>query len=265
VKEFKGKVAVVTGGASGLGKAVVKKFLTQGSKTAILDINLKGIDRVIKESEKLGASEENVLAIECDVSDEAQVKNSYKKILRKFGRIDILHANAGISSKFCKMIDTTLESWNRTLAANLTGVFLTTKYAIIQMIKQNYGKVVITASNWALISDPGWASYAASKGGVLSYGRAIALEYGPYNINVNVICPGVIYSKLILDSLNFKKTDYDSIVSEIGNISKPEEIAELVLFLSSDRSSAMKGSVIFIDKGETLQYGKGIVNIEKEK
>lgn len=262
MKEFDGKVAVVTGGSSGLGEAVVKRFLAEGSKVAILDIDIKGANRVIKESEASGAFKEDVLVIRCDVSDEKQVKYSFEEILKKFGRIDILHANAAIAFSYCKMIDITLESWNKILAVNLTGVFLTTKYAIIQMIKQNYGKVVITASNWAFVSDPGWAHYVTSKGGVLSYGRAIALEYGPNNINVNMICPGVMYTQQILDTLNFENTDYDYIVSKIGKISKPEEVAELVLFLSSDKSSAMKGSVIVIDNGETLQYGKGIMNIK---
>ena len=160
------------------------------------------------------------------------------------------------------MIDMDKKYWDQIIAVNLTGVFLTCKYAIRQMVQQKYGKVVLTSSNWAVVSDPGYANYCAAKGGVLSFGKAIALEYGHYNINVNVILPGNMYTPQLLNSVSFEKTDYDFIVSKIGMVSKPEDVANLVLFLSSDKASALKGASIFIDQGETIQYGKGIVNIK---
>jgi len=261
MEEFDGKVVVVTGGSSGLGAAVIKKFLVQGAKVAAISrgINKKDSTKFLKDS---GAPIENLMIKKCDISIEGQVENTFNEILEKFGRIDILHANAAVCFNYCKMVDMTLERWQKIIDINLTGTFLTTKYAIRQMIKQNYGKVVITDSAWAFVYEPGYSNYIASKGGVLSYGRALALEYGPYNININIICPGNIYTPQLINSVDFERKDYEYMISKFGRISKPEEVADVVLFLSSDKSIAMKGSVVVIDNGASLKDGKGIVNIK---
>jgi NAD(P)-dependent dehydrogenase (short-subunit alcohol dehydrogenase family) len=252
---FKNKVAVVTGGSSGLGQTVAKRFYEEGANTIILDIKVNEDSEIIRE---IGKKENKIVSIKCDVSDEKDVKDSFNKITKLFGKVDILHANAAIAFKYCPLTELTVKDWNKIINVNLTGVFLSTKYAIIKMLQNKGGKIIITGSNWAFVSDPGYSSYVASKGGVVSFGRAIAQEYAKNNINVNIICPGNMYTPQLLESGEFEKKDFNSVVEKIGQISTTDEVADAVLFLASYKAKAIKGSVIIIDQGETLQYGPGL-------
>jgi len=253
MERFKNKTIAITGGASGLGLETSKKFLNEGGNVVVLDVDLT----LIKDISGYG---KELIGIECDVSKEDEVKKSFKEIVSIFNKIDILHANAGIATKPCEIINTTLEEWNKIISVNLTGVFLSSKYALKQMVKQKYGNIVITGSNYAYVYDEGYASYVASKGGVVAFGRAMALEYAKYNIRTNIICPGNMYTPQLISSLKGEESP-EEILNKMGKISKPEDIANLVLFLASEDSGPLKGSVIIVDQGETLQHGPGLKSI----
>ena len=251
---FKGKTAVVTGGASGLGRASATAFARGGANVAILDIDkVKG-----PETEKeLAAAGVKARFVHCDVTSEDAVKNAFAAVEAEFGGVDILHINTGIIDAVRFIKDITLADWNRMITINLTGAFLAAKYGIIGMLKRGGGNIVFTGSNWAYVCDPGFSSYAASKGGVVAFARALALDHAKDNIRINVVCPGNIHTPL-LDRQLSTEPDPAATLDKMGQISKPEEVANLVAFLASDLSSAMKGSAVIIDQGETLGYGPGL-------
>lgn len=256
MKRFLGKTIVVTGGTSGLGFEVSKKFLNEGGNVAVIARNLEPLKDI---KNKISSSEysNRIIGVKCDVSKEEEVKKSFKEIVNYFGNIDVLHANAGIANQPCEIREIKLEDWNRIISVNLTGVFLSSKYALKQMVKQKYGNIIITSSNWAYVYEEGYADYVASKGGLVSFGRAMALEYAKYNIRTNIICPGNIYTPQLINAQKDEKTIKETL-ERIGKISMPEDMANLVLFLASEESSCLRGAVIIADQGETLQYGPGL-------
>lgn len=253
--DFSGKIAAVTGGASGLGKASAKMFVKGGAKVAILDIDEKNGPAAAKEIADSGPGDAKYFY--CDVTSEDKVKAAFAAAVAEFGRLDILHANTGIIDAVRFIADTTMEDWNRTISINLTGAFLAAKYGITQMLKQKAGVIVFTGSNWTYVCDPGFSAYAASKGGVVAFARALALDHAKDNIRINVVCPGNIHTPL-LDRQLSSEPDPAAALKKMGRVSKPEEIANLIAFLASDLSSAMKGSSVIIDQGETLGYGPGL-------
>lgn len=251
---FKDKYVVVTGGASGLGLASAKSFAKEGAEVAILDVDkVKGP----KAAEGIAAEGGKACYFQCDLTDEAQVKDAYGKAVNRFGRIDILHANAGIIDAPMFIDKMTFEQWNRVININLNGMFLAAKYAVTQMLRQEGGTIVFTGSNWAYVCDPGFTSYAASKGAVVAFARALALDHAKDNIRINLVCPGNIMTPLLERQLS-TEANPEATLENMGQISTPQEIANLVLFLASNESSAMKGSAVIIDQGETLGYGKGL-------
>jgi len=254
VRKFNGKTAIVTGGASGLGRAVAEKFAESGAKVAILDINIELGRKVADEINEKGG---NAIAVKCDVTKEKIVDEAFATVLEKYKRIDIAHINAGIIDKCLFINETSFDNWRKIISVNLDGVFLTARNTIKQMLRQGGGNIVFTGSNWAYVCDPGFTSYAASKGGVVSFARALALDHAKDNIRINIVCPGNMYTPLLEEQLSLEKYP-DKVLESMGQISKPEEVANLVLFLASDDSSAMKGSAVIIDQGETLGYGPGL-------
>lgn len=251
---FKNKVVLVTGGASGLGKASSQSFAKEGAKIAILDIDRTTGPRAAEEINALGSEG---FFVACDMTDPVQVAKAFEDVVAKFGRIDIMHANAGIIDVPMTVDKMTFEQWNRMISINLNGMFLAAKGAITQMLKQDKGVIVFTGSNWAYVCDPGFTGYAASKGGVVAFARALALDHAKDNIRINVVCPGNIHTPLLDRQLSLEK-DPQATLESMGQVSTPQEIANLVLFLASDEASAMKGSAVIIDQGETLGYGKGL-------
>ncbi len=252
--KFTGKNVVVTGGASGLGKASAMTFLKEGAKNVfIFDIDAVGGEAALKDLRQYGEAH----FVKCDVSNEDSVKAAYETVISACGSVDILHANAGIIAKPKFINEMTFAEWDRMISINLNGMFLVSKYAITQMLKQDGGVIVFTGSNWAYVCDPGFTSYAASKGGVVSFARALALDHAKDNIRINVVCPGNIHSPL-LDKQLSEEPDPEAALAKMGQVSTPQEIANLVIFLASDDASAMKGSAVIIDQGETLGYGIGL-------
>ena len=251
---FENKVVVVTGGASGLGKESAKMFAKEGATVAILDIDAEAGAKAEKEIGELGAQ---TLFVSCDLTDPVQVEQAFATVVATYERVDILHANAGVIDVPMTIDEMSFESWQRIININLHGMFLAAKYGISQMLKQDKGVVVFTGSNWAYVCDPGFSSYAASKGAVVSFARALALDHAKDNIRINVICPGNMSTPLLERQLSLEE-DPEAALEKMGQVSSPHEIANLVLFLASDDASAMKGSAVIIDQGETLGYGIGL-------
>jgi len=258
MNRFEAKIVVVTGGASGLGKESAKLFATEGASVAILDIDRKAGMATEKE---IGESGAKALFVPCDLTDPVQVKHAFEAVVSNFGRVDILHANAGIIDVPMTIDEMPYEAWLKIININLHGMFLAAKYGISQMLQQDKGVVVFTGSNWAYVCDPGFSSYAASKGAVVSFARALALDHAKDNIRINVVCPGNMHTPLLERQLSLE-SDPKAALEKMGQVSTPREIANLVLFLASDDASAMKGSAVIIDQGETLGYGVGLRSLK---
>jgi 3-oxoacyl-[acyl-carrier protein] reductase len=239
-----GKVAIVTGAGQGIGREIALLLAKRGAKVVVVDISDK-VFEVLKDIEALG---QEGLAIKCDVSNSGEVEEAVRKIVEKFNRIDILVNNAGIYP-FKPLTEMTEQEWDKVLSVNLKGVFNFTRAVIPRMIEQKRGKIVNIAS--VVGSVVGFANlthYSASKAGIVGFTRALALEVAQYGINVNAVSPGPI---LTPGTGGLKEEIREQIRKSIplGRWGKPEEVANLVLFLASDESDFITGQNIIIDGG----------------
>lgn len=256
--DLSGKVALVTGGSSGLGEAAVKTLIAAGAKVGVLG---RSEDDVKKTVSALG---DNALALVADISNPEEMEAALKKLAENWERLDIVFANAGINGLWAPLEDLTPDDWDTTLDINLKGTFLTVKYAV-PYLKQRGGSVIITSSvnGTRMFSNTGASAYATSKAGQVAFAKMTALELARYNIRVNVICPGAIESE-IDDNTDKKNIDKVKIPVEFpeGNVpltgGKPgsaRQVADLVLFLASDMSSHITGTEIWIDGAQSLLQG----------
>lgn len=245
------KIAIVTGGASGIGLAIVKRFHSEGAKIIIADLNLEAAQ---KEAESLG---ENVLAFETNIINSDEIKNLIDFTISKFGRLDILVNNAGIGAA-SKTPDTTEEIWDKILDVNLKGTFLCMKYAIPLMQENKSGSIINMTSIAALVGLPERAVYSAAKGGILSLTRAAAIDHVSEGIRINCIAPGTVDTPWIHRITN----SYDDPVAARNNmiarqphgrLVAPEEIAAMAAYLASDESKSTIGSVMVVDGGMTAK------------
>jgi glucose 1-dehydrogenase len=249
---LKDKVAVITGANSGIGQAIAERFAAEGAHVAVNFRPNAGHEQEV--AEMIGAFPTPGMPAPADVSDRADVERMFAGILQKFGRIDIAVNNAGTESKK-PFVDVTDDDWNRVLNVNLYGAFLVSQLAARQMIKQGQGgKLVFISSVHEDIPFPGYTPYCVSKGGMRMLMRNICLELAPYQINCNNIAPGAIATPInqkVLDNPQQKK----NAISEIpwGRFGKPEEVANVALFLASDESSYVTGSTYYVDGGMTQQ------------
>jgi len=246
---FEGKVAIVTGGASGIGKSTVKILVEEGAKVTVADMNQDALDAVKAEYT------DAVLTLKVDVSKEEDVKNMVAETVKSFGKLDILHNNAGIGG-FNLIADTTLEDWRKVFAIDVDGVFLGCKYAIPEFIKGGGGVIVNTASISGLGADYAMASYNAAKAAVINLTRIVANDHGADNIRCNAVCPGPIETPLLKDALtdDVLQQYHDAIPS--GRIGQPEEIATVVAFLASDDASFVNGTTVVADGGLMAKTGQ---------
>lgn len=239
------KIAIITGGASGIGAETAKLFLEEGAKVVIVDMNEekgKTFEQELKEQGK------EVLFVKADVTNEADIQNVFSQTKSTFGRVDILFNNAGIGA--VKPTDELpFSEWRKTLAVDLDGVFLFAQAAIKEFLQSGGGVIINTASMYGLVGAAGSAAYNAAKAGVVNFTRSIALEYATRNIRVNAICPGFIDTPILGD------TDRSFLIeaTPMERLGNPEEIAKAVLFLASDDSSFMTGSALVVDGGYTAQ------------
>lgn len=253
---LKDKVAIITGGASGQGKASAKLFAKEGAKVIFADLNEAGGKAVEKEITDAGFEAQ---FYKLDVTDEKAVIALVNDVKNKYGRIDVLFNNAGIGFggkiKMAPVIDADAEDWKATLDINLNGVFYFSKHVLPIMIEQKFGSVINNASAAGLVGQPGMDAYTASKGAIISLTRSWAVAYGQYNIRVNCICPGSIETPMMTVILENRPGAKESIpkLSALGRIGQPEEIAGTALFLASEQAGYITGAVIPVDGGFTAK------------
>jgi len=244
--QLQGKIALVTGGGSGIGRATSLRLAREGAKIMIADYVPDSAERTVKMIKDAGG-EASCLA--ADVSVTKQVEAMIAKTVETYGRIDCAFNNAGIEGKMGSTVDCSEENFDRTIAINLKAVWLCMKYEIPQMLKQGGGSIVNTASIAGLVGFEGLPAYNASKHGVIGLTRTAALEYATKNIRVNCVCPGVIRTPMVerlLDSGGMNETEMQD-GEPVGRFGKPEEIGEGVLWLLSDASSFVTGHPLVID------------------
>jgi NAD(P)-dependent dehydrogenase (short-subunit alcohol dehydrogenase family) len=244
VTRFAGRVVVATGAATGIGAASARAFAREGAHVTVLDVNDEG-EAVAAE---IGGSFRHV-----DVSDEAAMRGAVEQVVADHGRLDVMHANAGI--EWTKTIaDTTLEEWRRVIDVNLTGVYLACRYALLHMLARGRGAIVITSSPHALITSPDSGAYAASKGGVSALMRALALESATKGVRVNAVLPGAIDTPMVRREAEVAADPEEQmrrfgLIHPMARIGEPEEVAEAVLFLASDAASFVTGTSLAVDGG----------------
>ena len=251
-KQFEGKVALVTGAASGIGRASALAFARAGAKTVIADVVVEGGEETVRMIKAAGG---DALFVRVDVSQAAEVETLIQKIVERYGRLDYAHNNAGIEGEGAPTADCTEENWDRIININLKGVWLCMKYAIPQMLKQGGGAIVNTASVAGLIGVPGWSAYCAAKGGVVQLTRTAALEYATAGIRVNAVCPGAIRTPMV-ERIVANRPEVEAVFiagEPIGRLGKPEEIAEAVVWLCSDAASFVTGVPLPVDGGWVAQ------------
>jgi len=256
---LKGKVAIVTGAASGIGAASAIRLAKSGASVGLLDLKEKKAEKVKQEIEQFGGK---ALIMDVDLSDAERVENSVNKIVSEFGRLDILFANAGINGVVTPIEDFSPEDWDTTISTNLKSTFLTVKYSIPHL-KNNGGSIIITSSvnGNRKFSGIGMSAYSSSKAGQMAFGKMAALELAKYKIRVNIICPGAIETNIGENTHpNEEKLKKVQIPVEYPEGShpledrpgQPEQVANLIHFLASDASNHISGSEIYIDGAETL-------------
>jgi len=247
-----GKVAIVTGGAGGIGRATVKAFVREGARVVVADLDG---DRAAELAGELGG--ESVVARAVDVSCSTQVAALVSGCVDEFGRLDVIFNNAGIFPEADgSVLDTDEETWERVIDVNLKGVFLGCKYAIPAMIASGGGAIVNTASFVALLGAAvSQSAYTASKGGVLAMTREIAVEFARKGIRANALCPGPINTPLLAELLrNPQARERRFVHIPMGRLGEAAEIAEAVVFLASDESSYVTGAEFVVDGGITSAY-----------
>ncbi len=244
---LQGKVAVITGGASGIGRATARRFVAEGCRVVLSDLDESALASV---AEELGHS---ALAVAGDASSEPDVERLVAAAIEGFGQLDIAFANAGIGSAQ-RLVDADLDQWSRVLDVNLTGPFLLIKHAARAM--SDGGSIVVTASLNAVQAGPGMGAYCSSKAGVAMLVQVAALELGPANIRVNAIGPGFVRTALTEGAFMLPAI-VDGYVDNtpVGRHALPEEIAGMVTYLASDEASFVSGSLHLIDgAAHTMRY-----------
>lgn len=245
-----GKVAVVTGGASGIGRATALLFAREGATVAVVDLNEREGQTVVQEIINEG---EKAIYVHADVSKAIDCQNAVQQIVRQLGKLDILFNNAGIIRR-ASVVELSERDWDRVMAVNVKSVFLLSKYAIPIMTKAGGGAIINTASGWGLVGGQKAAAYCASKGAVVLLTKAMAIDHGEQNIRVNCVCPGDTDTPMLRNEAKQLGTPEDEFLSEsaqrpLKRIGKPEEIAQAVLYLASDAASYVTGTALVVDGG----------------
>ncbi|MED1913759.1 SDR family oxidoreductase [Bacillus thuringiensis] len=242
------KVAIVTGGASGIGETTVRLFANEGAKVVIADFSPRGNEL----AEELNQAGFDALFVKTDVTKEDEVKNMVSATVEKFGKVDILFANAGIAKDAPGHL-LSMDDWQRTIDINLTGVFLCDKYVIEQMLAQGTGGAIVNCGSiHSHAGKAGVTAYSSAKGGVKLLTQTLGLTYAKQGIRVNAVCPGYIDTPLIAgrdETLN----EHLIGLHPMGRLGKPEEVAKAVLFLASDDASFVTGTSLLVDGGYTAQ------------
>ncbi len=247
MKSLEGKVAIVTGGSAGIGKATVLKFVAEGAKVAVWDINE---ERGLELETTLNKEGHNITFYKVNTADESQIIEAAIKVINDFGKIDILVNNAGIT-KDSSLLKMTTEQWNQVIDINLTGVFLCTKAVAPHMVANGYGRIMNASSVVGLYGNFGQTNYAATKAGVIAMTQTWAKELGRKGINVNAVAPGFILTEMVQDMPEAVLAKMSEKVP-LNRLGKPEDIANIYAFLASDQADYINGTTISVDGGITL-------------
>ena len=243
-----GEVAIVTGAAGGIGRASAELFAREGARVVVADVQEPALQETV---DRIAGAGGEATAVPADVTDEAQVQALVEAALDRYGRLDCAHNNAGISDAVTAFADLTLEQVQRMLGVNLVGVFLCMKHELKHMVDTGRGAVVNTASGAGVVGAPGLAHYSASKHGVLGLTKSAALEYTRAGVRINAVCPGTVDTPMLQDTIagdpGFEKLMRRT--TPTGEFGRPEEVAEVAVWLCSDRARYVNGESVICDAG----------------
>lgn len=246
MKLLEGKTAIVTGAASGIGKSTALLFAEEGAKIVVADLNAEGGNDVVKEIERKGGE---AIFVKVDTSNHEDAKKCAEQAVAKFGKLDIAVNNAGIAGHTQTVGEMDIDGWNKVIAINLSGVFYGMRYQIPAMLKNGGGSIVNISSILGSVAFPGAAAYVSSKHGIIGLTKTAALDHSKNGIRINAVGPAFVDTPMIsdIDHEELKK------IHPIGRLAKPEEVAQLILWLASDKSSFVTGSYYPIDGGYLAQ------------
>lgn len=249
---LKDKVALITGGTSGIGEATALLFAQEGAEVAITGRNRRRGEAVLKRIKEVG---NEGLFLQANVSSAADCRKTVEETVRAFGRIDILFNNAGVYYPQTA-IECTEKEWDEQIEVNLKGTFLMSKFALPMMIEQRRGVIINNASGWGIVGGDHAVAYCASKGGVVLMTKAMAIDHGAQGIRVNCVCPGDVETPMLPADAKMRGLKWEEYIAgcanrPLGRVGKVEEISKAVLFLASDDSSFMTGAALVVDGGGT--------------
>ena len=246
--QLRGKVAVVTGGGSGIGRASAMALAREGARVVVADINAESAEETAQMIKKAGGES---IFVGADVTKAGDVQSMVAKAIKAYGRLDCAHNNAGVGPVYGSIIESREEDWDRTININLKGVWLCLKYEIPEMLKSGKGAIVNTASALGLVGMEKRAAYVTSKHGIVGLTKVAALEYATAGIRVNAVCPGYIHTPMIerVWASDPESKKMHELISPMGRVGSPEEVAEAVVWLCSDAASFITGHCLVMDGG----------------
>jgi NAD(P)-dependent dehydrogenase (short-subunit alcohol dehydrogenase family) len=261
-RPLEGRVAVVTGASSGIGFAAARRLGRAGARVVMVSRSGDELEQAREAVERAGAE---ALGVEADITDSAALERLYREAFERWGRVDIVFANAGVNGVWAPIEELRLEEWRETLEINLTGTFLTIKHAVPFLRRGEGGSVIITSSvnGTRMFSNTGATAYACSKAGQVALAKMLAVELGPQRIRVNVICPGAVETQ-IDENTERRHLEHVRIPVEYpegriplteGEPASADQVAELVLFLASDAADHISGTELWIDGAQSLLQG----------
>lgn len=249
-QRFSGRVVIVTGSASGIGRETALAFAREGAQVVVADIDPDGASGTLAEVDDAGGQ---ATVCRVDVSDDESVREMVDLAVHTYGRLDVLHNNAYWAPLNRSVTETSLSEWERTIAVTLTGVFLGCKHAIPAMIEGGGGAIVNTASVSALAASPRFGAYIAAKGGVVALTRSVAFDYGAAGIRCNAVAPGLIETPATVAVLaDPERRAWLTSKILVGRAGQPSDIANAVLYLASDESAFMTGQTLVVDGGRLI-------------